>query len=686
MAPPQPVEAVLGAMKRTALALLLCLGALAIAAEGRADHFQCGPPTTHPLWIDFAGGSVTFRNTIFGRPGLVLATSGDVVSQQLRDRGAITLSFVIRLRSLVGLPTAPADPATIPTIANALVDTAARASGCATPLIGLNELSGPYLATPWSPENAQYRANVLTLLQTIAARGARPFLLIPGTPGGPRGPTTAGEAAAWWQQAAQVADLVQQVHFDARFISAKGPLIGSRTRRLAMRRAIATYTAIGIPPARIGLLLGFQSGAGKGGREGLRPRQAWLEVVKLDALAARQVGAEEGIGSIWSWGWGTFGPGSEDRDKAAAACVYLWTRDPSLCDGLAAAGPGFDASLTEGQIALPPETHCTLEAGQIKTAVVDQLAAVTGDRRVALTALFARLVQSLAAGSVSEADTVRAEETVVAQGFGGSWEAYEAELARRGASRTIAQEIIVDELRRQTIEATLRIEDPALSLAGWTEAQEGKALRSAICLRDELPAPGAVALADYLPFLRLPLPAASVTLEAGKPVVLSGEATALFGMVSSERADETVTIYAQAHGVGSFRKVDTLAVDDQGAWSFSVNPTIATSFRALSKSAASAPVLVEVRPRVTLAIRQGAFTAHVEPLRPGATVWLQRWSQARGRWVSVKKVSLDAFSSATFVWNPAPGRYSVRLLLPQRHAGAGYVVGFSAPRTYMHSE
>ena len=194
-----------------------------------------------------------------------------------------------------------------------------------------------------------------------------------------------------------------------------------------------------------------------------------------------------------------------------------------------------------------------------------------------------------------------------------------------------------------------------------------------------------IALADYLPFLRLPLPAASVTLAAGRPLVLYGEGTTLSGTVSSERANETMTIYARAYGVGSFLKVGTIEIDDQGAWSFPVTPTIATSFRARSKSGASAPILVEVRPRVTLSIQEGVFTAHVEPLRRGATVWLQRWSKASGRWVSVKKVSLDAFSSATFRWNPAPGRYSVRLLLPRRQAGAGYLDGFSAPRTYIHT-
>ena len=51
--------------------------------------------------------------------------------------------------------------------------------GCATPVIVLNELSGPGLVTPWSDNNAQYRANVLAFVQDLAALGAHPVLLLP---------------------------------------------------------------------------------------------------------------------------------------------------------------------------------------------------------------------------------------------------------------------------------------------------------------------------------------------------------------------------------------------------------------------------------------------------------------------------------------------------------------------------
>ena len=75
--------------------------------------------------------------------------------------------------------------------------------------------------------------------------------------------------------------------------------------------------------------------------------------MKLEALAAKQVAAETKIQGVWSWGWPSFSAAGNDPDKAAAACVYLWARDPKLCDGPKLAGAAFNTSLTEGQISLP---------------------------------------------------------------------------------------------------------------------------------------------------------------------------------------------------------------------------------------------------------------------------------------------------------------------------------------------
>lgn len=438
--------------RRYLLGLAACLAALAVGPHA-ARAGQCGLPDTTPLWFDYASGAVSFRNEVFGRPGVIAATSGIAVPAELRKRGAQTVYWENKLGLLVGTTSKPADPALIPGRAAKLVERAAAATGCATPVIALNELNGPGTTTPWTATNAAYRANVLSLLRELKGRGSKAYLLLPGAP------YTGGEALSWWLQAADLADLVVEVYFHAPRIHRMGVVVGSRQMRMAFRRAIASLTQIGIPPSRLGLVLGFQSGPGTGGREGLQPRSEWLRFVKLQTLAAKQVASELGLGSVWSWGWGTFSAAGADPDKPAAACVYLWARDQSLCDGPAAAGAGFVAALDEGQINLPAAVQCAVDGRRLVTASIDRLAAVTKDRELAFTALFARLVES-ASVSVPTERILAAERSIVAFRFGGSRPAYVAALKARGATVAIARGVLADQLRRAEAGKGLAVAPP----------------------------------------------------------------------------------------------------------------------------------------------------------------------------------------------------------------------------------
>jgi hypothetical protein len=550
---------------------------------------QCGIPRTTPVWIDFATAPLI---DLWGQRGLVVGASTGAFPAQLRARGARTVYWDMNFNRRVGTPTAPADRDVIVERANRLVDFAAAQSGCAQPLIALNELFGAHLPTPWSATNARYRENVLILLRTMAERGARPFLLISSTP------YTAGDAAEWWREAARYADLVPEVYFSARTIYNAGPIVGNRTLRRGMRRAVSELVAIGIPPAKLGIVLGFQSAPGAGGREGLRPAQAWFEVVKWQVLSARQVAREHRVGTVWSWGWAAYSARGEDPDKSAAACVYLWTRAPAFCNGPRAAGPGWNASRQDGQIILPATQKCRVGRRGLSAASVAALHRVTGDRDVALSVLLARLVESDQA-RVGAARVLAAERAVVAARFGGSRGAYVAALRRAGATVSVARGVLADELRRLSIEAKMRAARPSaaevsafhdaypdllarrvearpapwwlggrvtgLALEGlapervfalaagrqvrlrgvdgvysvralgdaqslgsiplaqarpaiasalanferraaferWTVERQTYALRLTICARDELPAPGTIRLAGYLPFLAL---------------------------------------------------------------------------------------------------------------------------------------------------------------------------------------
>ncbi len=577
---------------RSFLIGLACLAGFLATSAARAATLPCGLPESRPLWIDFADRSVDFRMTVFGKPGVIAAANGIDGPAQLRALGAQTVYWHMQLRALVGTPTAPADPASVAPAAEAVVEKAAASSGCATPLIALNELWGARRVTPWPPEHVQYRANVLQLVKTMAARGAVPFLLVPGPATGARAPWVGGEAAAWWQELARHAHIVREMHFSAPFISSRGAHLGSRLRRIAMRRAVSAFTGIGIPAERLALVLAFQSGRGKGGREGLRPREAWLEVVKLEALAARQIASELGISTIWSWGWGTFGPGSEDPDKPVAACVYLWTRDPTLCDGPGAAGPRFDASLTDGQILLADGIQCRTSLGTITSADADALAALTGSRESALTALLERLVYEHKGGVVTTADVQEAERALVEGTFAGFGD-YLAELERRGITRDVVRDVLADQFRRQAAEAVLAIENPALPTARWAKRRKKEGLRTAICLRDELPRLGSIDWSAHGTFLHLPDARASIRARA--QVVRRGRPATLFGRVSSLRAYEVVQVYARRPKDGSFRQVGVASVGADGGWSLRVVPSAKTTYRALSRSAASPPVVVRVR-------------------------------------------------------------------------------------------
>ena len=508
---------------RRPLLVLAGLGALALTlpAQAAGHHWRpgvCGLPSTLPLYAEFAEVSVSpvIRREIFGpaRPPLVLASSGNVVPLELRTLGAHTVYWEMKLQRLVGNTRRPADPASVTEAAGRLAVRAATQSGCSTPLIAINELQGAWLSTPWSPTNAQYRANVLALLTELDARGAHPYLLVPTRP---KPFTASAEAAFWWQQVSAVSDLVLQVHFDGRYISRRGPVIGSRKRRISMRRVLTQFHASGVPPHRLGLLHGFQSGRGFGGREGLRLRD-WLRVVKWETLAAKQVAAERAasgapVGSDWSWGWGDFPdltPTSVDPQKPITACVYLWARDPALCNGPERAsgqGASFNASLTEGQIILPPTVHCALGRGDaVDAETLAQLGEVTGEsgqlgRRAALTVLLAWVIDARHAKAEAE-DVLRIEQEIVVVAFGGDRAAYEKALSERHMTPTLARALIADQLRQAKI---LRSLPRWWSYERWMRVKQAETLRTAVCQMDELPDSGVVDLTSYVPFLRLSL-------------------------------------------------------------------------------------------------------------------------------------------------------------------------------------
>jgi hypothetical protein len=441
-------------MRRLLIAVAASIaGLLALPATGSAA-LSCGLPEAQPVWIDFADSSVSFWRDRFARPGIVVATGGPLLAADARASGAATVHWDMYLRKRVGTPSEPADPDLIEHRADTLFDYAVSVTGCQQPLIGLNELWGASLPTPLTPTTERYRANVLRFVRRLAERGGRPALLVSSEP------FTGGDAAPWWRAVGEVADLVLENYSNANVIWKGGAVGGSRRLRTSYRQSTAKLLAIGIPASRIGLMIGFQTGSGAGGREGLEPRSRWFDVAKWQAFAAHQVAREVRLAHVWSWGWAQRDERSSDPDKTYAACVWLWARDPGLCDAPGILGRELDADRRAGQIDLPGGIRCLYGSTALQASSVASLAKVTGDRELALTALVARAVE-LERTSVSSSVALAVERSIVASRFGGNRSAYAAALAEVGASLSIARGIVGDELRRRELERRFAVARPS---------------------------------------------------------------------------------------------------------------------------------------------------------------------------------------------------------------------------------
>lgn len=446
-------------MRRAPLATVAAvLAVLALPAGGSSapnapSALSCGVPEGKPAWIDFADGATPFFRERFARPGVIVATGGPDVAREARVAGAGNIFWDMWLRKRIGTPLAPVDNELMEQRADVLMARATFVTGCQRPFIALNELSGARTPWPLTSTAEQYRANVLRFMKHLVARGARPALLVAGRP------YTEGEAAEWWRQVGEISDVVVQKYSNANVIWRAGPVDGSRKLRKFYRDSAIDLLQVGVPASRLGLMIGFMTGPGVGGREGLKPRSRWFDVVKWQAFASREIARELELGHVWSWGWAQRNARSTDPDKTYAACVWLWARDPRLCDAPKTLGKELDADRREGQIAVPAGARCVYGGTVFSSARVSTLAKLTGDRELALTGLLVRAVEGTRV-AVSSDRILAAERGIVTSRFRGSRASYRASLAEAGAGVSTARGIIGDELRRLEILGRLRIDRP----------------------------------------------------------------------------------------------------------------------------------------------------------------------------------------------------------------------------------
>jgi plastocyanin len=174
-------------------------------------------------------------------------------------------------------------------------------------------------------------------------------------------------------------------------------------------------------------------------------------------------------------------------------------------------------------------------------------------------------------------------------------------------------------------------------------------------------------------------PPPAVSIGASTPILVFGQSTHISGVISSKRAGETVTIWAQPYGQGSAAQIASLLTSTGGAWDLVVKPTLLTTYEAHWKTAVSQKVSLQMRPNILLTTGKRYWFIKVKTNHSlkGRKVYLQRLSRFQ-QWVKFKQVILNQ-GSGRLIRAPrlAHGTHTIRVFMSYNQAGAGYLDGYS---------
>src|SRR5919201_359490 len=154
-------------------------------------------------------------------------------------------------------------------------------------------------------------------------------------------------------------------------------------------------------------------------------------------------------------------------------------------------------------------------------------------------------------------------------------------------------------------------------------------------------------------------PPPAVSIGAGTPILVYGQATHIRGQISSGQAGETVVLFAQQYGAPSQVEAGRALTGTSGVWDIAVHPKVSFSL---------------VRGRGFVKVQAARSMA-------GRKVYVQRLTRFR-EWVKIKRVILGPFSSRRFRFHPARGRYVLRAYMTVNQAGPGYLDGISRTIVY----
>jgi plastocyanin len=178
---------------------------------------------------------------------------------------------------------------------------------------------------------------------------------------------------------------------------------------------------------------------------------------------------------------------------------------------------------------------------------------------------------------------------------------------------------------------------------------------------------------------------ATLTLVASSQYIVYGDKVTLSGVVSNHKAGEEVTIYYQPYPQPNLIELAKVLTSTGGAFSFIVGPQIATNYQATWKGAYATPTSIQVQPKLTIG-RNNGWILHAAAGRSfaGKAVQFQRLNTATGQWVTLRKVLLNAKSSAKIVVTLPKGINQLRLTMSVNQAGAGFLGGTSPVVKWKH--
>ena len=181
---------------------------------------------------------------------------------------------------------------------------------------------------------------------------------------------------------------------------------------------------------------------------------------------------------------------------------------------------------------------------------------------------------------------------------------------------------------------------------------------------------------------------APLTLNASLPTIGYGHFVTLSGMLESGLPGKEVTIESKRFNEATFAGVATTTTGPGGTWDYVAQPSARTTYKAVASNGSSSPVVVSVRPSVSLNVSSSNhLSTSVFGAVPFGSHVLQLQRLSFGTWVTWKSVRLNSSARATFITLLPKGRTTIRMAIGPfvfgiDQAAPGYLAGISRTLIY----